>query len=60
MKQPRLNLLLEHDHSPELACLPGIAALLALIHLSPYPETVILKKMSWGNVVEWCVNRLKL
>jgi hypothetical protein len=28
--------------------------------LSPYPKTVILKKMSWGNVVEWCVNRLKL
>ena len=28
--------------------------------LSPYPKTVILKKMSWGNVVEWCVNRVKL
>ena len=28
--------------------------------ISPYPKTVILKKMSWGNVVEWCVNRVKL
>jgi transposase len=30
-----------------------------LKRLIPYPETVILKKMSWGNVVERCVNRLK-
>jgi hypothetical protein len=30
------------------------------VGLSPYPKTVILKKMSWGNVVEWCVNRVKL
>ena len=46
------------DNFAVVACVQG--EVVGYLALSPYPKTVILKKMSWGNVVEWCVNRLKL